>query len=502
MTARAIVSLTLLCAACGPGPTTPVCPDVPPAATALLDPARLLAFDDGEGMRVDGRAGAVSAGATVTLGGVSGTADEAGAFSLEGAALEGIFEVSHADATTTLPLTARSVDDALACTVGMPIETGTLPNDLVMVTCDGASHVAVVLSAEGAIDVFDATGARRDMRPTFPVKGGAGAEPFSLTLVDDGPRAVVTLFGQHALALVDLCAGVVLDTAEVRDDAGVLTRLTLDESITLALPVDADLDGTDETVVTRYAPRHPQGVAVIGERAFVTFTNHLEPATPTADQVLAPGTLARFRVDGDELVPDGHLVLTDAKNPQAVVTTPLGLLVSLSGSFARGSATAVADDGALLFVDADSLIATHRIDVGPFAPARPAYASGRIVVGSLLRSTILVIAPDAASSDEGRTLTVPGDATESLFDAAPIGDDLVLVTSFTRDRLHIVDVRDESVSAWPFEDGVPLVEPSGLFRGALALDVTRGAPGRATGVVLLGLSSEVVWLNFSGVFGP
>jgi len=502
MMRHAITLASLLVAACGPSDPSPVCRDTPSASTNLLDPARLLVVADDRTVHIEGRARTTEPGARITLGSNETHADDTGAFTLSGLVDDTALTMTHAEQSETVTVSLTTYDDALRCTVGAPYETGTLPNDIALLTCDGRLHVAVVLSAEGAVDVFDASGTRRDASPLFPVQDGLGAQPFSLAVIDGGPRALVTLFGQHAVALVDLCAGRLLDVAEVRDLAGDLVRIELTTPILLSASVDADRDGASESVVTRYAPRHPQGVAVVGADAFVTFTNHLEPATTTRDQVLAPGTLARFHVDGESLVSDGHLVLEGALNPQAIVATARGLLVSSSGPFARGSATLVAADGALTFVDGGALVATRRIDTGRFAPARPAFVAERIVVGSLLRPEILVVSPDALSFHEGVTLHVDGPTTESMFDAAPLGDDLVLVTAFTGDRLHVVDLRTTTVDPWPFSQGIAVAEPASVFRGALAVDVTKGAPGRATGAALLGLSSEVVWLTFSGLFGP
>jgi len=485
---------------CGPGPEAPaVCPAPSARARDGVDPAHLLSFVVGDDVRVQGLSGAAPPGARVELGDATLTADDAGAFDVVS---------SSAGASPTLAvddveiaLTPRRTDDALACAVSEPVSTGTLPNDVVIVTCDGRVHAAVALSAEGAIDVVDATGVRRDPRPVFAVEEGVGAQPFQLALVDEGPLAVVTLFAWHAVALVDLCAGRVLDTARVVDDAGAPVRFAVDPPLTLPGPVDADLDGASETVVARAVALHPQALAVSGAGVVVAFTGHLWPATDDTDQILAPGVLARFSVVDDALVLEGARAIEGARNPQAVVALDDGFVVSLSGPFARGGATAVADDGAIAFVDDDGA-PVRTLGAGRFAPARPAVVDGRLVVGSLLSPRIAIVEETAASLDDAVVVTVPGRAVSSLFDAAPLGGGLVVVTDFTEDRLHLVDAARGVALSWPFVEGLPVAPASEVFRGALAVDVVGDAPGRATAAVLLGLSSEVVFVDLAGVFGP
>lgn len=344
-----------------------------------------------------------------------------------------------------------------ACAVLPAFPTGGLANDVVLSRCGGERTALVTAGGEGRLlthalpsgevlasasfdNVLDDTGAPR------------GASPWAVAVTADGTRAVVSLFGQDAVALVDPCTGQVHDVQRV---AGQTT---------------------------------PQPVVVIGQRAFVGFTNIESFSLDGEPPVLRQGTLAVFTIDGDALVQNELRTLPRCVNPQGLVAHEDDVIVSCSGPLARGS-----DGGQQAVADGAIVIGDHVIDAGRAAPATPAVINGFIIAGSLVDPAILVAALADDALHEG--LQLPGPEVDAVFKTIRLDDDTALALQFSSDQLHALAV--DADGALTLTDSLA-VGPGGLaFRGAQAIDL---AAGGLDGVVLLGLSAEIVPLSLGEVW--
>ncbi|MCC7073550.1 MAG: hypothetical protein IT383_19735 [Deltaproteobacteria bacterium] len=362
------------------------------------------------------------------------------------------------------------------------IPLGTVPNDVAFGVCAGAPVALVPASGDGRLDVLDLPCGELHSSLPFPPEGGRPATPWAVAV--DGDRAWVTLQGQHAVVLVDYCAGALV--AELRPE----DVIELDPPLHLSAPEDVDGDGEAETEVRRLSPRAPEAVVAAGGVAFATFTNLLEAGLDVAHPpVIGPGVLARFELDADGEGP--RTATLPCTNPQGLAWHDDALWVSCTGPLGPtiDSTVAALGDGALVRVDPSTLATLEVIAAGSFAPGTPAILDHAVVVGSLLRPALARIV------DGGFLETAVGDVREidSVFECARIDAAVgarALCTHFSRDRLLLVDVPidDLHVAA-----ELPVGAGGAIFRGAQAVAVAPPA-ARELGVgaaVVLGLSAEL-----------
>jgi hypothetical protein len=285
------------------------------------------------------------------------------------------------------------------------VATGTAPNDVALTTCSGRRTALVAASADARVDVLDLAGDVDDGDRVAPqaVFLGEGSNPWSVAPAPDG-RAVATLFGADAVALIDACGARDLDRA-------VVDAVLPVEPITLPVAVDADGDGQEETTVTQLRPRAPQAVVVVDGVAFVTWTNVLAYSFDGAPMQTGPGMVARFVVDGDRLVFD-RIARLPCENPQGIAAGDADdVIVTCTGRF-------VVDAGAHRRVSSGGIARVGRatLDLRAFAalqasPGTPALVGGDIVVGDVLDGRVMRF--DAALVLLQQT--APADGVESVF---------------------------------------------------------------------------------------
>jgi hypothetical protein len=461
------------------------------ATIAGADVTRIVASPSEGGVRVRGFSGSATAGAAivVTAGGAAAqtTADAQGRFDLEISAdaenVDLAIDGRHALFAAS-DLAARE-----ACAESETAPVGTVPNDVAIGTCGAL----VVSSADARVDpVHVRTTAADPSGAAFYPPGAdrVGTTPWSVALFDDGTRAAVTLFGTHQVSLFDDCTGAIAST--VRPDVVV----DVDPPRDLRAPIDADGDGTPESHVTRMQLRAPEGVAVVGERVLVGFTNALELAEgPGRPGSFGPPVLAAFDVV-DGVLAFAAQVTLPFDNPQAIVLDEQGRpWVSCSGILeddADGIVRA-ATPGGIVRVDPTTLAVQASIPFGDFAPGTPAVCGDRVAVGSLVRP---LVGFAAAGQDIVRT-PVEGDLIDSLFEAAPMGGGLAMITQFSTDQLHVVDVVTGELHPFPFTTPIG-VGPGGPGKRGAQSVAARGLDA----VVVLGLSAELQPLDLRQVLGP
>lgn len=387
----------------------------------------------------------------------------------------------------------------VACAVRGTRDVGALPNDLAVGRCGAGPVVFATASGDGAIDalVLDPADAAPP-RLSFPVVDDRGAGPWDLALAADGARGAATLQGQDAVVWLAPCEGTVLDVATLGGPDALV--VDVDPPLRLDAPRDVDGDGAADATVARMIPSAPQGVAVVGDRVFVSFTSVIEPSLRAGDApAVGPGVVVAFDVVDDALVRAGHVVLPWRNPGSLTVDDDGGVWASCAGAFsyADDDGALVAGPGGLVRLDAETLDVDRTIPFEDFAPGTPAIVDGRVVVGSLLRPQLVVLPPDATTAAHGTLVAFAGDALDAVFSVVPYGPGRVLAPQFGRDLVHVVDVETADVVARVPVGAAPAIE------GAQAVVVVD--PPSADGVdvvVLLGLAARAALVSLSPVLAP
>lgn len=87
---------------------------------------------------------------------------------------------------------------------------------------------------------------------------------------------------------------------------------------------------------------------------------------------------------------------------------------------------------------------------------------------------------------------------------AKISTSLVVITNFQKDRLDIYDTYSKTLNPWPFENGIVIkqLEEGGNPSGASNFVINPAAKSPLDILVMMRLSSELVPLDLSTLFGP
>jgi hypothetical protein len=368
-----------------------------------------------------------------------------------------------------------------ALELGPPrVEVGASPNSVALARCGDARVAVVAASAAARVDVV-AVDSDENADGFGDVVGAvgfaAGSSPWMVAARPGHPEQVlVTLFGEGAVAVVDVCAGVEVGRVVVD------VVIDLDRALTPLVPIDADGDGATDATVTRMRLRTPQAVAVDDDGfAWVTFTNVIEPALPDHPMVAGPGALVRVGVSdaGDALVVDDHRVVP-CDNPQGLAVDGDDVWVTCTGHFQNQNGGLVrASPGGIVRV------ARQTFDVVIAANADESFGTpvvfrgeppGVLGVGSVLGSGVFTLFD--AGLNVVRDRAIAG-ADESLFKAVVVDGELA-VTRFINGDLILDPLGTARI--------VRFSPPGTLPRGLV--DVVVDADQTAVGVFTL--SSELV----------
>ena len=263
-----------------------------------------------------------------------------------------------------------SCDSPPPATPPTNIATGSVPNALALTTC-GDRRVAVVAVSGGArVNVIDLDDGSADSHE-FAV----GSNPWDVVIADTavGPRAIVSLYGTAAVALVDPCSAPPTQLHTIGDD--------------VAMAVEPAVTNRAGDVVTSMLPANPQALAVAGDVVWLAWTNIIDLAVDDEPMRTGPGLLSRFRIDNDHFVDDGRVVLP-CDNPAAIAVDDRRVVVSCTGRYGRsGDGHTRASDGAIVVVDPASLAVVDHVELEA-SPVSLRLHDGDIVVGDALDGTV------------------------------------------------------------------------------------------------------------------
>lgn len=344
------------------------------------------------------------------------------------------------------------------------IATGSAPNAIALTTCDGGQRALVPASQGASLNVFDTTsGTRSD------VDLGAGSTPWAVAVLPEAERAVVTLFGAHGVALVDPCGGSVVDAVTASDVVVSVDDVVLRHSI--------EGIGAIGATISEMPLRSPEAVAVDDQgRVWVTFVNLLEVAEPAGPMELGNGVVARFVVDGDQLVLDDHRE-TFCLNPQGIAVSGARVVVTCTGRFGSDGDGLFAIDGGggIVVYDADSLEELARRS-DPNSWGTPAVVDDLVVVGDVLGGVVASFAIE--DLDDRDVQDIAGD-DESIFKILVVDGEAVALRFLNGDAVF-----DPFRTGRAVRIGDPLQPPRGLIDLAVDDD--------GAGWAVFSLSAELV----------
>lgn len=405
----------------------------------------------------------------------------------------------------TISFRVRNRESAFTCFATSISETGTLPNDTHIASCDGQRMGYVVTSADATLEAAAPAGDQ----PTqeihfFPPQEQVGANPYHGAWHPTKNLTAVSLFGTSTVAIINPCTGEKLFHSPPWSQEGDQFLLTAEPPLQLTTPIDVNGDGAPDPTVTSMFPRSPQALTWIDDALWVIFSGFIEGATPEQKAVFGPAALVIYHWNGTSL-DISRVVALPHQNPQSVTAgNDDSVWISYSGVVQMNDAGFFIDTpGYLEKRSADDASLLHVISMDHFGPSTPAISADKIVTGSLLNSQIAILPTHAESIQEATVIEVEGAQTESLFDVALWGTDVAFITQFSTDRVHVVDLQRDILNPFPFpEKGIDLSRGRSIFHGAQSIDINQNSSEGDLGVVLLGLSAELVFLDFRQVFGP
>jgi hypothetical protein len=335
----------------------------------------------------------------------------------------------------------------------------------------------------------------------FPDVAGKAATPWFVAAIDaPALRVAVSLYGQGAVALVDLAKASVDRTVVLRD------QVVLDAPYHLPVPTDIDGDGVPETEVSRFVPKNPQPVAVIGDGLFVAFTSFVSPRVGSMPPIFLPGVLARWSLADLDAAP--KLLVLPNFDPQELRVTAEGqLLVACSGvlDFQSDGTWRTDTPGAVLRVDPLAMHVVDQWDLADFAPVTAVIAHGSLWAGSASKGAVIRIGLADPSGDR-QSFALSTDATDSIFRLLELDGGLLAAASYNNDRLYLIDTARRMVSPPPFYEALAIGPGRPIFDG---VQVLARRPGRA-GVdfsgpdlfALAGQGSRVRPIEIQKILGP
>jgi len=347
------------------------------------------------------------------------------------------------------------------------------PADIVIPDIEGMRSTAFVVSTTDpaaviAVDIDADPMVISGAFPTLLVPSGSGI-PARLMIASAEQAFLLTSL---AVISFDPTSGSIIDKASVVSPIDIGSGLT-------------NSDGTE--AVGTLSPSYPGGIALMGDRLFVSSANYIQTQAPA---VAAPGTVQVFRVDASGRMEYEDHFITSGYNPTGLASRNGGELIVVNSGVidivdAKGAPQTPA---AVDVVDPDTLATEATIPVGlaalsPYGMAITIDGS-RGFVGSAAFGQIYEV--DLINRQVLRGTDDPIVATE--------GSDYISAVALSMDDGHLFAASFEQSSAVPFDlaqadpvRGEPLAvgfpagvtdeNPSGANTGAGPLAVRPGSRG-------------------------
>ena len=200
--------------------------------------------------------------------------------------------------TLEQPFRVRTAAEQKANLTETSIVTGQVPNDLEI----SSDKIWVLASADSLMQEFgtDHSGQQVITERTtyFPIDDeNRGSNFYQFAFNFEKNIVAVSLFTQHAVAIVELSSLSIIDVFHFTE----LPLITLEESIVLSAPKDADNDGIAETSVSKMYPHYPQALVWQNDELWVGATNFLGFSSNGMPPQVAPGTLVHLNWNGNQL---------------------------------------------------------------------------------------------------------------------------------------------------------------------------------------------------------
>ncbi|MBN1282419.1 MAG: hypothetical protein JXA24_01430 [Proteobacteria bacterium] len=369
-------------------------------------------------------------------------------------------------------LTAQGNPDASASAYRSFALAGDFPADLAIPDIEGMRGTAFVVSASDPAGVIAVDIDSDPMRLSQKFEGFLAASGSGIPaklLITAIDRAY--LLTSNAVILFDPRTGTMLDFT----------------SAVAAIDIGAGLLNSDGSAAQpALIPSYPGGIAVNGDRLFVSSANYIRTQAPA---VTAPGTIQVFRINGDGSTDRTGHVVTTGFNPTGLAVRGDELVVVNSGVIDIIDSRGVAQtDASIDVVDVESLGIEATIPIGPVAasyhPPAITKDGSRAFIGSAAQGEIYEI--DLINRQALRGIDDPI--------AVSAGQDFVSSAALAVDDGYLYASSFELSAAFPVElaEGGPIVEdpfvvgfpagvtdenPSGANTGAGPLAVRPGSRG-------------------------
>jgi hypothetical protein len=401
----------------------------------------------------------------------------------------------------------RDLSEDASTMVQASVVTGQVPNDLHVT----ASELWVVSSADALLQKFHRSQTEtiitEEYSLYFPIDAqNRGANPYEIAFHPTLPIVAVSLFSQHAIAVVDTEKMQLLYTYPFNQ----LSLIELEDSITIDTPLDVNGDQNLETEISQLYPRHPQALLWTEEGLWVAATNYLQFATNGSLPKAAPGTLLSFLWNNDVLNFNAQWQL-NGYNPQDLKAEDDTLFILTTGmSHFDANGNWQAQSKAALWqkpLSSDTAIQSI-FQFDQFAPAKMTLTDGAFVFGHTLSAEIGILDRALPNAELDIVSVENNTHIDSIFSVLNLGGGLLAIAQYNQDQIWFYDLRERTLNPWPFNSPISISSylQQDIFKGLLKIATRPGQPGvdyiGHTLFGLTGLSSEIIPIQLSNLLGP
>ncbi|MFA5812876.1 MAG: hypothetical protein WC956_11205, partial [bacterium] len=376
----------------------------------------------------------------------------------------------HACSSSTITAEAPQGSESALKTFALASD---FPSDLVIPDIDGMRSTAFVVSASNPSGVLAVDIDANPMQLSGSFKGvtvpnGAGIP--SRLLVTARDRAF--LLTSNAVISFNPESGVVIDMQSAISSASIGDGRT-----------NSDGSAADRTIT----PSYPGGIAVSGDRLFVSSGNYIRTQAPA---VAGPGTVQIFAISSSSMLSREEVLVTSGFNPTGLaIRNSSELLVQNSGVIDIVDSRGVAQtDASVDVVDLDSLAIKSTITLGPIAASPYGFAltldGSRGFISSASFGNIyeidLINRQVLRSTDNPIVASDSADYIAAL--ALSVDDQYLYASSFEQSAVLPFDLAQSEPARGAafvvgFPSGVTDENPSGANTGAGPIAVRPGSRG-------------------------
>ncbi|MFH0799138.1 MAG: hypothetical protein V2A66_03015 [Pseudomonadota bacterium] len=350
---------------------------------------------------------------------------------------------------------------------------GDFPSDIVIPDIDGMRSTAFVVSAQDPSGVIAIDIDANPMKPSAVFRGVTVPEDAGIPL-----RLVIATRSQGFLLNSNAVVSFNPETGAVLDLTSVVAPLAIG---------GGHLNSDSSTANTWLNPSDPGGIAIAGDKLFVSSSNYLHTQPPA---IAAPGTVQVFTINANGSLTPSNRFITSGYNPTGLaVRNDNELLVLNSGIIESAGAKNVAQsDASIDVLDLGMLTITSTVPLGKVAASPWGLAltidGSRAFIGSAAFGHIYEVDLIKRQVLRGadHPIAVSDGADHVLALALSVDDQYLFASSFKQNSVLPFDLTASDPALGNaymvgFPSGVTNDNPSGANTGAGPLAVRPGSRG-------------------------